>query len=265
MANNSVYVGIRGYDIFGNIAIAKFDRNTKERVKKLWASRFLRQHKSVRTLLEKTDKFKGRLRIQKTNYLLGERTKEALYNENGCIFRFNVDRCYFSPRLAAERKELACLVKNGESVLVLFGGVAPFAIVIARLAKPKHVVSLELSRVCTAYARENVKRNKVEEKVEIIQGDVRKRLPLLREKFDRIVMPRPNLADTFLNVVFPKAKRGCIIHYYGFCHESELEAMKFMILAVAREAGRKITFLRAKKAGNIGVKTYRYRIDLKVV
>lgn len=252
------------YDIIGNIIIAKFERGTKAGEKKRFANELLREHKGVRTILEKVEKFSGRLRTLKTKYILGEKTKEALYNENGCVFRLNVDSCYFSPRLASERKEIAEQVKDGESVLVMFGGVAPYAIVIAKKGKAKKVVSVELGRECNKYALENVKRNKVSNKVELIQGDVRKKVPKIREKFERIVMPRPNLKDSFLDVAFKKIKENGIIHYYGFYKEEELEKLKALIESEARKAKRKIQILGIKKAGEIGVRKYRYRADILV-
>ena len=156
------------YDVIGNIVIVKFGREEKKKTKKFWAEKFLKEHKQVKTVLEKESKFSGRLRTQKTKYLLGEKTKEALYKENGCLFRFNVDSCYFSPRLASERKEIASQIKDNEKVLVMFGGVAPFAIVIAKLSKAKEVFSVELGRECSKYALENTKRNKLKN-VYIIQ------------------------------------------------------------------------------------------------
>jgi len=102
---------MRGHDIIGNIAILKFSRETKLAEKKKKAEKFLKEHKSVKTVLEKTEKFKGRLR----KYVVGDKTKEALYRENNCVFRLNVDSCYFSPRLSSERKEVAKKVKPGES------------------------------------------------------------------------------------------------------------------------------------------------------
>lgn len=251
------------YDVLGNIVIVKFPRTTKRSEKLRWAKAFLRERVSVTTVVEKIGKFKGRLRMQATRHLAGEHTKEALYKENACVFRLNVDSCYFSPRLAAERAEVASLVKPGEHVLVLFGGVAPFAIVIAKARKAARVVSVELSRTCNRYALENVKRNKVA--VEVVAGDVRRVLPKINEKFDRVVMARPNLEEVFLDVAFPKVKRGGIIHYYGFCKEPSLDVMKEMILEEATKAKRKIKIVRVKKAGDIGVRTWRYRIDIKVV
>lgn len=253
----------RGYDVFGNIAIVKFDRKQKSKDKKRFAQELLETNKSVRTVLEKSRKFSGRLRTMKTKYVLGEKTLESLYRENGCEFRFNVETCYFSPRLSSERKEIADMIKKNEEVLVLFGGVAPFAVVIAKSGKPKLVVSVELGKDCSRYAVENAKRNKVD--VRVIQGDVRRVLPRMKEKFDRIVMARPNLKDSFLDVSFPRAKKNAIIHYYGFYDEDKLGEMKEMIEKEAKKAKRKIKIINIKKAGDIGIRKFRYRADIKLI
>ena len=252
------------YDIVGNIAIVKFIRGTLLGDKKRFAKEFLLLHKGVRTVLEKSDKIKGRLRKQKTGYILGERAKEALYRENGCVFRFHVDRCYFSPRLAAERLLISKLVRKGEHVLVMFGGVAPYAIVIAKHSGAVHVVSVELGKECTRYALENVKRNKVDDRVVIVQGDVRKKVPLLKKKFDRIVMARPNLKDSFLDVAFRAVKRGGVIHYYGFYKDNEKDVLKALIEREASRAKKKIRILRIRRAGDIGPYMYRWRVGIRV-
>ena len=251
-----------GYDVLGNIAIVKFKRGAKKNEKIRFAKKILGDYKSVKTVLEKSRKFHGRLRTLSTKYVLGEKTKEALYRENGCEFRFNVETCYFSPRLANERMEIAKMVGKGESVLVLFAGVAPFSIVIAKTGKPSRVVSVELGKDCSKYALENVKRNKVN--VEVVQGDVRRVLPKMKYRFDRIVMARPNLKDDFLDVSFPRCKNGGMIHYYGFYDEENVGEMKEMIVQRAKEAKRKIRILKIKEAGDIGVKKYRYRVDIKL-
>ena len=256
----------RGYDIIGNIAIVKFKRGVGKKEKKKYAEKFLREHKNVKTVLEKSEKFKGRLRTQGTKHIVGERTKEALYKENNCVFRLNVDSCYFSPRLSSERKEVGEMARKGEEVLVMFGGVGPFAIVIAKEGKAKRVVSVELGRECNKYTIENVKRNKLGDKIEIVQGDVRKVLKKWRknEQFDRIIMARPNLEDSFLDVAFPMIRKKGIIHYYGFTEnrkfsvpktlrtmkrvsgysEEDIEKLKELINKEAKRAGRKIKILR---------------------
>ena len=257
-------VSSRGYDIIGNIAIVKFRRGESLGEKKKFAKALMKAHKGITTVLEKSGKISGRLRTLKTKFILGEKTKEALYRENGCIFRLNVDTCYFSPRLAGEREEVAHMVKKGEDVLVMFGGIAPFAIVIAHAGKARRVASVELGKECSKYALENAKRNKLTEKVEIVQGDVRKKVPKMKERWDRIVMARPNLKDSFLDVAFRKIKKNGIIHYYGFYEEKKINVLKELIEREAKRAGKKIIIKKTKKAGDIGVKKYRYRADILV-
>lgn len=248
------------YDIIGNICLVKFSRGTYVKGKKQWAVRFLKETRSVRTVREKSGKIKGRLRTPTTKWLAGEKTSEAVYSENGCAFRLNVDTCYFSPRLASERKEIAGMVTKGERVLVMFGGVGPFAIVIAKAKKASDVTTIELNRKAHAYALENVKRNKVS--VHCVQGDVRKKV---NGKYDRIVMARPNLEDSFLDVAFRAIAKKGIIHYYGFYPEEDLPQLRTLIEAEAKKAKRTIRIMKIKKAGEIGTKTFRMRVDIRVI
>lgn len=258
---------MKSYDVFGNIAVLKFRREIKVKDRRRFAEDFLKKNKSISTVLEKTEGFKGRLRKQSTRFLAGEKTKEALYKENGCEFRLNVDTCYFSPRLSTDRKDVASMVKKGENVLVMFGGVAPYAIVIAKNSKAGRVVSVELSRECSKYALINVKRNKLKN-VRIVQGDVRRvigRGKKIDEKFDRIMMARPNLKDDFLDVAFSVSKKNTMIHYHGFYEEDKLQDLKDLIIKRAKDCRKRIRMIGIKKAGNIGARKYRYRADFKVL
>ncbi len=277
-----------GFDVVGNIAILKFDRGASVAAKKKFALDYLDKHKAVTTVVEKIGKFSGRLRTLKTKWLAGVKTREALYRENGCEFRFNIDTSYFSPRLSEERKNIASFVKKGERVLVMFGGVAPFAIVIGKKLKSfklsahpptlkfannyrrgiDEVISVELGKEPSRYAVENIKRNKLIGVVSAVQGDVRRIIghgKKVSGVFDRIVMARPNLEDSFLDVAFRVAKRGTIIHYYGFYPESEVELLRELIALEALRAGKRVKILRIVKAGDIGTRKFRFRADLKIL
>ncbi len=252
------------YDILGNIAILKFSRGAGKEEKLKAAERMLKIP-SVRTVLEKTKKVSGRLRTIRTRHLLGEKTKIAEYKENGCIFRLKVDSCYFSPRLANERLVVARMVKRGDDVLVMFSGVAPFPIVIAKHSKPDRIVAVELGKECCKYAEQNLRLNKIYSGVEIIQGDVKKVIPKLKEKYDVIVMPRPNLKETFLKEAFAASKKGTRIIYYGFAPESKLLKMLDDLHKESRKLKRKIKILNVKEAGDIAPYEHRYRVEMKVL
>ena len=253
------------FDIFGNIALVKFPRGIKAKDKKLFADKLLHDNKSVTTVLEKTRGFRGRLRKQETKWLAEEKTKEVLYRENGCVFRFNIDKTYFSPRLSNERKEIAQKIKKGDEVLVMFAGVAPYSIVIAKNSGASKVVSIEINKEANKYAKMNVELNGVKGKVEIIQGDVKRIANKIKEKYDVIVMPRPQLKDSFLREAFILSKKGTRIFYYDFCKEEEIEQIVNRIKSEAKKSGRKIKILKIKKAGEIAPYKYRIRVDFVVI
>lgn len=256
------------YDIIGNIAIVKFLDKTSLQEKISFAKEFLKEHKNVKTAVEKIEKVHGRLRTIKTKHLLGEKTLEAEYRESGCVFKLNIETCYFSPRLANERMEVAKLIKKAKAkkVLVMFAGVCPFSIVIAKHAKPEKIISIELGKDCCKYAQKNIYLNQVNDIVEVLQGDVKKIIEKkIKEKFDVIVMPRPNLKESFLSDALKVARKGTLIIYYGFSSESKKQQMIEELLKEAQKLKRKIKILKVLEAGDIAPYEHRYRIEMKVL
>ncbi len=258
---------MKSYDNFGNIIVVRFPKKFKLKDKKNFAKKLLKKQKGIRTVLEKKEKIKGRLRKLSTGYIAGENTKEVLYRENGCVFRFNIDKTYFSPRLSNERKEIASGIKKGDMVLVMFAGVAPYSIVIAKLSKAKKVFSNEISREANKYAELNIKLNKVKDKVELLPGDIKRlvRTGKIKERFDVIVMPRPQLKETFLHEAFLLSKSGTRIYYYDFCKTDEVDFAVEKIKKEAEKNKKKIKILKVKKAGELAPYKIRLRIDFQVV
>ncbi|MCX6749525.1 MAG: hypothetical protein NTW17_02145 [Candidatus Pacearchaeota archaeon] len=264
------------FDILGNIALVKFSRGAKVGDKKKFANKILKTNKSITTILEKTGKFKGRLRKQETKYLAGIKTKEAVYRENNCVFRFNIDNAYFSSRLSNERKEIAGIIKKGDEVLVMFAGVAPYSIVIAKNSGARKVYSNEINKEANKYAEMNIGLNKVKGKLILLNGDI-KRIALkvnkglvigdknIPHKFDVIVMPRPQLKDSFLREAFLLSKKGTRVFYYDFCKEDEIAGVVGKVKFEALEHNKKIKIIKVKKAGEIAPYRYRIRVDFIVL
>ncbi len=258
----------RAFNVLGNIAIVNFPLDMKKSDKVKFAKKILEENKSVETVLEKSGKFKGRLRKQETKFVAGVKNKEVLYRENGCVFRFDVDETYFSPRLSNERKEVSKLIGKGDKVLVMCAGVGPYSIVIAKKSHAEKVYSNEINRKANKYAKMNIERNKVKDKVALVPGDIKKVAPKLKDsglKFDSIVMARPQLKDSFLDEAFMVSKRGTKVFYYDFCMEEEIDSKVEMVKQKAKENKKKIRIFEVKKAGNIGPYKYRIRIDFKVL
>jgi tRNA G37 N-methylase Trm5 len=322
----------RSYNFFGNLAVVNFPRKTLQKEKKEFASSLMRKNPSIKTVLEKSGNFRGRLRKMKTSWLAGEKTKEVLYKENNCTFRFNIDETYFSPRLSNERKEICSYIKKGDEVLVMFAGVSPFSIVIAKNSQAKRIYSNELNKIANQYAELNIKLNKSQDKVFLIPGDIKKvaekikkdrginssfqplfprprtsyenkllfttkslatpanknKSRLIQEnkipkKFDVIIMPRPQLKDSFLKQAFMLSKKGTEIYYYDFCNDNpkfrqpppdhppikrginDINSIINKIKTEAKKYKKKIEILRIKNAGEIAPYKIRCRVDFRTL
>jgi tRNA (guanine37-N1)-methyltransferase len=258
----------RSFNILGNVAVVNFPDNTKTSAKKKFAEEILKKNKFLRTVLEKSGKFSGRLRKMETKHLAGEKNKEVLYRENNCTFRFNIDTTYFSPRLSNERKEIASLIKKGSTVLVMFAGVAPFSIVIAKNSNPKEVYSNEINREANKYAELNAELNAVKNKIRFVNGDIKKvaiKLKEQRKLFDCVVMPRPNLKESFLEQAFMLSKKGTKIYYYDFCKTDETGLIVQKIKSQAEKFKKKVKILNVKPAGETAPYKIRVRVDFEVL
>jgi len=260
------------YDILGNIAIIKFPRNTAKKSKIIYAKKFLKENKNITTAVEKSHKISGRLRKSKTNYLTGEKTKIAIYRENNCIFKFDIDETYFSPRLSSHRKEtcekIAKQLKNNSNVLVMFAGVAPWAIVLAKILKTNYknknikIISNEINRQANKFAKENIKLNKLQDYIEIADGDAKKLPEKLRKyKADVIMMPRPNLKETFLQTAFSLSKKNTKIFYHGF---GTKEKVLREIQEQVKKHNVKTSKIKIQKAGDIAPREFRWLCEFIV-
>jgi tRNA (guanine37-N1)-methyltransferase len=256
-----------GYDFLGNIAIIKSEVKNKKKSKseKLKEAKIILRNPHIKTVLEKVGNVHGRLRTIKVKHVLGEKNLIAIAKENSCVFKVNVKTCYFSSRLSGERKEIASKIKKKDSVLIMFAGVGVYPIVINKIANPKKIVGVELGKDCCKYFKENLKLNKMKNEIEIIQGDVKKKVNSKLGKFEVIVMARPNLKETFFKQGLLVSKKGTRIFYYGFCNVDEKDKMIENLKKEAENFGKKIKILKVVKAGDIAPYKYRYRVEIKVL
>ena len=202
---------VKSYDVIGSIAVIN-ERGAKGRAV---AESIMEVNKGVKTVLAKAGAVKGRYRKRGFVLVSGKRNYIADYKENGISLRFDVRRTFFSTRLAYERNRIAGLSKDGEVVLVMFAGAGPFAIEIAKRHKKSKVYAVELNRYSYRYMLDNIKLNKTTYVIPVL-GDVKKAVPKLGIKADRIIMPLPMKAHEFLGTALDSASQGAVIHYYAF-------------------------------------------------
>lgn len=252
---------LRGFDIVGDIAIMEIPQELVKK-QKLIAQTLLKLLPAVKVVVKKKGGHVGKYRQQPVQILAGEQRKTTTHKEHGLSFSLNVETCYFSPRLATERLRIAKQVKPGERILVMFSGVAPYVLVIARHSQAAQVIGVEANPEAHKYAVENVQKNKSGNKAIVIKGDVKKALP--KGVFDRIVMPWPQGASPFLELALKHVKKGGMIHFYDFQPEGQFEQAIEKVKKACAKIKKRCRILKIVECGQVAVRTYRVCVDAKV-
>lgn len=211
------------FDIIGDIAVIKIPNSLLDK-KFIIAKAIMDNIKSVKTVLRQATPISGDYRIRELEHILGERKTSTLYREYGCIFKVDLAKVYFSPRLSTERIRIARIVKGGEVVLNMFAGIGSFSILIAKHQPNSIVYSIDINPSAYDLMLENIKLNKVTGRVIPFLGDAKIIIEnSFRGIFDRVLMPLPEKAIDYIDAALLALKSKGIIHYYTHVHASKDE------------------------------------------
>ena len=257
---------VSSFDTLGNIAIIEIPKGLKKK-EKIIGSALLALNKNIKTVCKKTGAHKGKYRIEPIRIIAGEKNTLATYRESACTFKIPLGKVFFSPRLGTERLRISKQIKPGEIIGAFFAGVGPFPIVFARNSPMQKAVAIELNPVAVKWLKENVRLNKLENKIEIVKGDVKRIVPKkFKRAFDRVVMPLPKGAESFLReAMLSIKKKGGIIHFYAFVSSADpfTEPIK-KIEAVAKKLKRKVRVLFKRQVRTFSKETIQVVIDFEV-
>lgn len=255
------------FDILGSRekAVAIIE-STNRKDEKTLANKIMKQHPNVKSVLRKLSERKGKFRKREYNLVAGEKNTEVIHKEYGFLLKLDPKNTYFSSRESTERQKIASSVKPNEKVLIMFSGICPFAIAIEKKQpEVKEIIAIEINPRAHKYAQENLILNKTK-KIKLYNGDVKKILPKINNKFDRIVMPLPKGAYSYLNLAYKKIKKQGVIHFYYWSHEKDLfiEAKK-IIKEEADKCNKKIKILKKRKILPYGPRIWKIALDILVL
>jgi tRNA (guanine37-N1)-methyltransferase len=212
------------YDIVGDIVIVRVPESHRH-LSKFIAETIMDTHREVKSVWSQVNSITGNYRLRGLQFLLGEKTTLTNYKEYGCVYKTDLRKTYFSPRLAYERMRIAKLIQPKEIVLNMFAGVGCFSIAIAKHSQPLKVYSVDINPSAIQFLRENIRLNRAETMVIPIQGDAKEVTEQnLQNLTDRVLMPLPEKAYEYLDYALLALKpTGGWIHYYGFEYASKNE------------------------------------------
>ena len=119
--------------------------------------------------------------------------------------------------------------------------------------------NVELNRAFVFNLNDYIKKIKVKE-IKLIENWMEN-----EKKFDRIIMPLPKEADTFLDIAIPIIKENGIIHLYQFFKEKEIyESSRKVLDYYSSKLGFEYEIIDIRKVGDVSPGVFRVCIDFKV-
>ena len=221
------------FDVVGDVAMIKLPDELIP-YKHVIGDALLRVNRSIRTVFIDSG-VKGEFRIRDLEQIAGTGSSETVHKEFGVKLYTDPSKVYFNPRLSSERSRVANHVRDGDVVIDMFAGVAPFGTVICKLSNPKVVYSIDLNPDAEHYARMNAEKNHVKQLVPMT-GDSSVLIQDLPQA-DRIIMNLPQIADRFLKFAVPKLKVGGTIYMYKIIERTEFPPLCEKIVKEMSELG----------------------------
>jgi tRNA (guanine37-N1)-methyltransferase len=239
----------RAIDFVGDIAIVEFPSELED-YETVVGKAIMQASKNVRTVLAKASAVSGSYRLRKFRVVAGEHKTDTVHKEYSCQYYVDLAKAYFSPRLSYEHNRVASLVEDGETVLDLFAGIGPFAILIAKTHRNVKVYAVDTNPHAVEFLKKNIRLNRVEDKVQPILGDARQ---VIAARYsgaaDRVIMNLPEKALEYVDVACMATKsNGGVLHFYGFVKEPDsLENMTLRFTETVENHGRKVEKILSSK------------------
>jgi len=208
---------ISAFDQIGDIIIVRIPDSLISK-KQIIGKTLLEQVSTANSVFYQSSPVEGDFRTRQLEVIAGEDKTQTEYRENGCRFIVDVEKAFFSPRLSTERERIAGLVKDGEIVVNMFGGIGMFSLLAAKDTACT-VYNIDINPVAAQLCKENAQINKLKGEVISLNGDAVKVVEeQLAGKADRVLMLLPERSDEFLDSALNCLKKEGIIHYYSHIH-----------------------------------------------
>lgn len=255
----------KSFDIIGDICIIELDEVIEPYAKEI-AEAILQLHKNVHTVFMRAGDVQGVIRVRPLKFVAGEFKAETVHKENGCIFHLDVTKVYFSPRLGREHWRVASQVQDNETVIDMFAGVGPYAIVAAKRVNAI-IYAIDINPAAYYYLKKNIAANRLKGQVIPLLGDasivIKERV---KHVATRVIMNLPKHAHNYLDTAFlALTKEGGIIHFYSVGREPDIfnDAIK-CLSNFTKTYDREIEILYKGKVKEIAPRKWQIVLDVRV-
>ena len=155
----------------------------------------------------------GVARVRRLERIAGDGPWVTRHRENGLELDVDLERAYFSPRLAREHARVAAEVRRGERVYDLCCGVGPFATAVAASGRAAEVEAVDLNPRAVELARTNIARVRSATRA-IVREEPIEAFLATAPSCDRAILNLPHEGIKYLAQVVSVVRPGGTVHYY---------------------------------------------------
>jgi tRNA (guanine37-N1)-methyltransferase len=249
------------FDVIGDIAVIKIPDELKEHSSAIGEA-IVEANKHVVTVVS-DEGVTGDFRVRNIKVIAGEESTKTYHGEFGMRFAVDLDKAYFSPRLATERQRVTQMVQEGELIIDMFCGVGPFSVTISKNVPGSKIFGIDSNPYAIKNFMENIRINKVENVIPM-EGDARELMPSM-EPADRIIMDLPQSSYEFFELALGSLKDGGIIHYYETLTEVEAQEREDDLISIVQKQGRKMELEEGRIVHGYSPTQNHYVFDIKVI
>jgi tRNA (guanine37-N1)-methyltransferase len=210
----------RSFDVVGEIVLVRIPSELEGRKAEI-GSALLAFVPSAR-LVGADRGVHGPERRREVERIAGTGPWSTRHRENGIEFDVDLERAYFSPRLAHEHERVAAEVQDGERVFDLCCGVGPFGLSIARAGRAQHILAVDANPAAIALLRSTLRRYPFASRVEPVEERLETFLSHATPR-ERVILNLPHEGIKYLpsvaRAVLPRGR----LHYYEVSPRAELE------------------------------------------
>lgn len=241
------------FDRLGDVILLKLDPELSD-WKSIIGSELLKQF-TVKSVFNKLGDVETEFRTIPWECIAGPDNPVTIHRMHGLRFRVDITKVYFNARLSNEYYRIASLCQDEETIIDMFAGIGPFALLCASL-KSVTVYALDINPSAIELLHQNISLNKRHLHGTIYPscGDSKQLIQSLPQA-TKIIMNLPGLAIDFLLEAAGHLAEGGTIFLHQFIHLSK-EEKKNDLVEPAKLIHAKLSQINAKTE-----KSYSYVIS----
>jgi tRNA (guanine37-N1)-methyltransferase len=209
----------RSFDVIGDIVLIRLPVELEER--RFEVGQALLRFVPGSRLVGLDRGVEGPERLRQVERIAGAGAWQTRHRENRLEFDVDLQRAYFSPRLAGEHARVASEVADGEHVYDLCCGVGPFAVTIARDGRAKSVTAVDANPVAIELLGRTLSRypfgSRVAPRVATVEAFTASAKPV-----ERVVINLPHEGIKYATLVAPLVAPGGSLQYYEVAPRDEV-------------------------------------------